>query len=81
MKKLIILALVLFLSACGTTSSLRNSQNPDSNLDFSKYDTVAVNDFKDEVNPSHDDPNIISEGKRFADIIASNIKAKMCSAK
>ena len=80
MKKDIVrtLALLIFvsvLSACGTTSKLRNVQGAQA-CDFSAYDTVIVNDFKDGITISKDDPHIVSEGKRFADIIASNIRSK-----
>ncbi len=64
------------LSACGTTSNLRSAEKSANLHDFSKYNYVIVNDFKDNVSKNSDDPNIISEGKRFADIIASAIKSK-----
>lgn len=76
LRTLTLLVLLSILSACGTTSKLRNAQGIDHSCDFSNYNTVVVNDFKDGVTVSGDDPNIVSEGKRFADIIASNIRSK-----
>ena len=76
MKKFICFALITLLSACGTTSSLRNAKSPATRTDLSSYNYVIVNDFKDGVSKSQDDPAIISEGKKFADIIAKDIKAK-----
>ena len=88
MKKIALLTLILILSGCGSTSQMRNAQKSDNNQgsnnsknivnrpDLSKYTYVIVNDFGDGVSKSHDDSNIISEGKRFADIISSSIKSK-----
>ena len=88
MKKIALLTLILILSGCGSTSQMRNAQKSDNNQgsnnsknivnrpDLSKYTYIIVNDFGDGVSKSHDDSNIISEGKRFADIISSSIKSK-----
>jgi hypothetical protein len=77
MKTITILILPLVLSACGSTSKLRSAHESNNHLpDFSQYHRVIVNDFTDGSSKSCDDPNVISEGKRFADIIASSIKAK-----
>ena len=75
MRKLIALSFIVLLSACGSTSSLRNTQNSNLKLDFSNYNSLIINDFGDKVSKSQDDPNILSEGKRFADIVASKTKA------
>jgi hypothetical protein len=88
MKKLAFVTLILILSGCGSTSQMRNTQKLDNNQssnksknvisrpDLSKYTYVIVNDFGDGVSKSHDNPNIISQGTKFADLIASSIKSK-----
>lgn len=76
MNKFVVLLMVLLLSSCGTTSSLRHAQNSSLRPNLKDYNCVIVNDFTDGVTNSQDDPNIISEGKRFADVIASKIKAR-----
>ncbi len=76
MKNIIFLILTIILSSCGSTSSIRNAQPSESRISFSNYDYIVVNDFGDGTSKSSDDPHIISEGKRFADLIASAIKSK-----
>jgi hypothetical protein len=76
MKNIVFILLLLILSSCGSTSNMR-TPNKSANLpNLSNYNHVIVNDFSDGASKSFDDPNIISEGKRFADIIASSIKSK-----
>ena len=70
---------MLMLSACGHTSNLHKSSNhPDSSdrPDLTAYNHIIIYDFKDGVSKSKDSPNIISEGKRFSDLLASAIQAK-----
>ncbi|WP_341758410.1 DUF4410 domain-containing protein [Candidatus Tisiphia endosymbiont of Ditula angustiorana] len=76
MKNIIFLILTIMLSSCGSTSSIRNAQPSESRVDFSSYDYIIINDFEDGTSKSSDDPHVISEGKRFADMIASSIKSK-----
>lgn len=45
-------------------------------MDLSSYDYIIINDFKDGTSKSSDNPRVISEGKRFFDMIASSIKSK-----
>lgn len=81
MKTLASLVLTLILSACGSTSSIRSAQKSSDLPNFRDYHYIIVNDFKDGVSKSSDDPHILAEGKRFADIIASLIKSKNLFAK
>lgn len=78
MKKNIILMLGVMglVSACGTTSELRNASNPSIPLNLSSYQRVIVNDFKDEVSSSKQDPHLVSVGKQFADLLASKLQAR-----
>ncbi|MCC8368778.1 MAG: DUF4410 domain-containing protein [Rickettsia endosymbiont of Oxypoda opaca] len=76
MKNFIFLILMLLLSACGSTSGIRNTQKSTDLPNFSKYDCVIVNDFIDSTSKSSNNPHVISEGKKFADIIANLIKSK-----
>ncbi|XVN40967.1 MAG: DUF4410 domain-containing protein [Rickettsia endosymbiont of Argas persicus] len=75
MNKLILFIIALILTSCGSTSHIKNSKN-NSLANFSNYDTVIVNDFVDGVSKTGNDPNVIAEGKKFADMIASSIKSK-----
>lgn len=63
------------LSSCGSTSSLRGTKESAQLPGFSIYNYVIVNYFKDSRSKSSDDPHIISEGKKCADIVASSIKS------
>ena len=74
MKACILLATMMLLSACGTTSGLRNTDNSSNLPDLTNYHTVIVNDFTNEVAKKKDDEQVILEGKKFANIIASSIK-------
>jgi hypothetical protein len=74
MRIYIFLAVMMLLSACGTTSNLRNTDNSAHLPDFTSYNTVVINDFTNGVTKKKDDAQIISEGKKFADIIATSIK-------
>ncbi|WP_341747440.1 MULTISPECIES: DUF4410 domain-containing protein [unclassified Candidatus Tisiphia] len=76
MKNIIFLILTIILSSCGSTSSIRNAQPSESRVDISNYDYIIINDFKDGTSKSSNNPHVISEGKRFADMIASSIKSK-----
>ena len=76
MKPLAIFVLAVMLSSCGTTSNIRSAEKADDLPDFRNYNYVIVNDFKDGVSKSSDDPHILAEGKRFADMIASLIKSR-----
>ena len=67
---------MLILSGCGTTSGLRNAKNSNQKLDLSSYNTVIVNDFGDGISSTSDDQKVLSEGRRFADMIASGLKSK-----
>lgn len=75
-KNFIFLTLAFALSGCGTTSHLRNSQGSHTYPDLSGYNHLIINDFGDGVSKSQDDQKILSEGKRFADIITTEVKAK-----
>lgn len=75
MKNIMVLIMTIMLSSCVSTSSLRSTKESAKLPDFSRYNYVIVNDFKDGSTKSSDDPHIISEGKKFADIIASSIKS------
>lgn len=67
--------ITLALTACGSTSNL--SYTPENNNNqLASYNKVIVNNFTDGVSTSHDDPVILSDGQRFADMIASKIKAE-----
>jgi len=76
MKNLILLIATLILTVCGTTSNIRRPNKTANLPDFREYNHIIVNDFTDGASKSSDDPHIIAEGKRFADIIASSIKLK-----
>ncbi|MFY9589963.1 DUF4410 domain-containing protein [Rickettsia endosymbiont of Halotydeus destructor] len=76
MNKFIFLIMAVILSACGSTSSIKNSQKLDGLPNFNNYNVVIVNDFTDGVSKQGNDPNILAEGKRFADMIVSSIKSK-----
>lgn len=75
MNKFILFSVALILSACGSTSNIKNTKNNNS-PNFKNYDTVIVNDFTDGVSKAGNDPYILAEGKRFADMIASFIRSK-----
>ncbi len=81
MKFLPFLALTLLLSACGSTSKLHSTDSSAKLVNLTNYNHVIVNDFTDGTSKSADDPHIIAEGKRFADLIASVIKARGLFAK
>ena len=74
MRIYILLAVMMLLSACGTTSNLRNTDNSANLPDLASYHTVIVNDFTNGITKKKDDKQIILEGKNFADIIATSIK-------
>lgn len=81
-KPILILALSVFISACGTTSGLKTTSKSDSGedstsktasqtVDLSSYKRVAVVDFTDGTKKK----NIPEfETQKFADIIAAEIK-------
>lgn len=78
MKTYILLAAMMLLSACGTTSNLRSTDNSAKLPDLSSYETIIVNDFTNGITKKKDDQKIITEGKNFADIITKSIqKAKV----
>ncbi|MGL4427156.1 MAG: hypothetical protein ACRCUQ_05325 [Alphaproteobacteria bacterium] len=56
------------LSACGSTSNLRNVSNSELDLDLARYRRVIVNDLTDNVTEGGKSPHIAAEGKKFADI-------------
>jgi len=68
--------MAVILSACGSTSKIKTPQNLTGLPNFNNYNVVIVNDFIDGVSKAGNDPNIMAEGKRFADMIASFIKSK-----
>lgn len=68
MKALYCVVLALLLSACGSTPKL--------SLNFSGYNHIIVNNFTNGVSESADNNNILSAGKKFADIVASKMKSK-----
>jgi len=41
-----------------------------------QYTRVIINDFKDKASKKHNDPHVIAEGKRFADMMARQIRKK-----
>lgn len=76
MKKLIIASLALILTACGTTSNIKNSKEPAVELKLPDYDTVIINDFGDGVTKDKNDSTIKIQGKIFADMISSDLLSK-----
>lgn len=76
-KQLIVLCAALSLAACGTTSGMKSvnvapgQSAEDISPDFSKYNTVVVNNFTDGTK-KQDLPEFA--GKNFADRIAAAIK-------
>jgi hypothetical protein len=77
MKKLSLIILLLILTSCGSTSQMRNAQKMDApRPDLSSYHTIIINDFSDGVSKDQKDAKIIEGGKRFADMIATEIKSK-----
>ncbi|MGL5719700.1 MAG: DUF4410 domain-containing protein [Alphaproteobacteria bacterium] len=75
MKILGILFLTGMLSACGSTSNLRNASNSELDLNLANYRRVIVNDLTNSVTEGDKSPHIAAEGKKFADMIASEIIA------
>lgn len=76
MKAIYCLFLSLILVSCGSTTGLRGQDKVSKSMDFNKYHVVIINDFTDGTTASGNDPYIISEGKKFADMVASAIKAQ-----
>jgi hypothetical protein len=70
------LLFALLLSACSSTSKVRDAQRLHDRPDLSSYNDVIVDDFKDGVSKTKNNPDILKEGKIFADIIAHSIKAQ-----
>jgi hypothetical protein len=66
----------MLLSACGTTSGLKNASDSKVKLDLSRYDTVIINNFEDGITESKSDPKIIEYGVKFSDIIATKLESK-----
>ncbi len=80
MKKsgIILILFSLILSACGTTSQMRapsSSSEKASSIrpDFTSYDTVIINDFTVEVKKTDNMQAANESGKKFADILTSQI--------
>lgn len=69
-KNLAILVIPFILSACSSTLHLHDKEQ------CKPYARVIVNDFKDKVSKKHNNPHIIAEGKRFADMLANEIIKK-----
>lgn len=76
MKNLVTVFLAVILSSCGSTSKLHNAANAKENLDLSSYNQVIINDFTDGVSKTGNDEYIIGEGKKFADMLANELRAK-----
>ena len=76
MKFLPFLALTLLLPACGSTSKVHSTDTSEKVVDLTSYNYVIIKDFTDGTGKTADDPHIIAEGKRFADLIASVLKSK-----
>jgi len=73
MKNLFVLFTLLFLAACGSTSSMKNNEGAAAKIDLSDYDNVVVLDFAD-ATKKHKLPAFA--GKNFADRIAARINEK-----
>ena len=69
-----LLAAMMIMSACGTTSNFKNANNIAKLPDLTGYETVIVNDFINGVTKKKDDQTIVAEGKNFGDIILKYIE-------
>lgn len=69
-KNYILLIISVILSACSSTLHLHDKEQ------CKPYARVIVNDFKDKVSKKHNNPHIIAEGRRFADMLANEIIKK-----
>jgi len=69
----LIMALAIFLSACGSTSSIKPNYATSTTLDLQEYNSIVILDFEDGTSKKN-----LPEfaGKKFADIISSAIKSK-----
>ncbi|AVP87817.1 hypothetical protein phytr_8860 [Candidatus Phycorickettsia trachydisci] len=69
-KNFILLIISVILSACGSTLHMHDKK------ECKQYTRVIINDFKDKASKKHNDPHVIAEGKRFADMIAREMLKK-----
>lgn len=69
-KNFALLVISVIFSACGSTIRLHDKEQ------CKPYAHVIINDFKDKVSRKHNNPHIIAEGKRFADLISCEMIKK-----
>lgn len=69
-KNFALLVISVILSACGSTMHLHDKEQ------CKPYAHVIINDFKDKASRKHNNPHIIAEGKRFADLISREMIKK-----